>query len=137
MATSFLGLRTAVYHVGDLQLAKEWYSKAFEVEPYFDEPFYVGFNIEGYELGLQPAYLPTGQAGRTGRPKESPTDNKVKSVSAYWGVNNIVESYGRLIDVGATAYEPPQNVGGDIEVASVKDPWGNIIGILYNPEFKL
>jgi len=47
-----LGLRTVIYHVSDLQRAKAWYSTAFDVQPYFDEPFYVGFNIGGYELGL-------------------------------------------------------------------------------------
>ena len=49
-----LGLRTVVYHVPDLARAKAWYEAAFEVKPYFDEPFYVGFNIGGFELGLDP-----------------------------------------------------------------------------------
>ena len=49
-----LGLRTVIYHVPDLQRAKAWYSSAFGVQPYFDEPFYVGFNIGGFELGLDP-----------------------------------------------------------------------------------
>ena len=48
-----LGLRTTVYKVDNLNDAKAWYTKAFEVKPYFDEPYYVGFNIQGYELGLQ------------------------------------------------------------------------------------
>lgn len=52
--TKILGLRTVVYKVKELNKAKDWYSKAFAQEPYFDEPFYVGFNIGGYELGLQP-----------------------------------------------------------------------------------
>ena len=43
-----LGLRTTIYKVDDLAKAKEWYAKAFETQPYFDEPFYVGFNIQGY-----------------------------------------------------------------------------------------
>ena len=49
-----LGLRTTIYKVSDLLKAKSWYAKAFETQPYFDEPFYVGFNIGGYELGLLP-----------------------------------------------------------------------------------
>ena len=48
-----LGLRTVIYHVPDLPRAKEWYAKAFGVKPYFDEPFYVGFSVGGYELGLE------------------------------------------------------------------------------------
>lgn len=43
----FLGLRTAIYHVRDLAAAKAWYAGVFGVEPYFDEPFYVGFEIGG------------------------------------------------------------------------------------------
>jgi hypothetical protein len=46
-----LGLRTTIYKVGDIQKATEWYSKAFETKPYFNETYYVGFNIKGYELG--------------------------------------------------------------------------------------
>lgn len=53
MNTRILGLRTTIYKVSDLAKAKVWYMKAFGVAPYFDEPYYVGFNIGGYELGLQ------------------------------------------------------------------------------------
>ena len=52
--SQFLGLRTTIYKVGDISIAKKWYSKAFRIQPYFDEAFYVGFNIGGFELGLQP-----------------------------------------------------------------------------------
>lgn len=48
------GLRTTIYKVIDLEQAKAWYAQAFGVKPYFDEPFYVGFNIGGYELRIQP-----------------------------------------------------------------------------------
>ena len=54
MSTHFLGLRTCIYRVSDLNAAKKWYAKVFQIEPYFNEPFYVGFNIAGYELGLLP-----------------------------------------------------------------------------------
>ncbi len=120
MASRILGLRTVCYKVNDLVKAKEWYSKAFDTSPYFDEPFYVGFNIAGYELGLQP-------------------DDSVKgdNVVTYWGVEDISAEYERFLSLGAAAHEAPQNVGGEIMVASLKDPWDNIIGLIYNPEFKL
>ena len=54
MKTPMLGLRTTVNKVADLAKAKEWYGEAFQIAPYFDEPFYVGFNVAGYELGLMP-----------------------------------------------------------------------------------
>ena len=123
MKTEFLGLRTVGYKVSDIQKAKEWYTNVFGVKPYFDEVFYVGFNIGGYELGLMP--------------EEKPMPNKTDNVNVLWGVENVQESYDRLIKMGATAYEAPQSVGGDIIVASVKDPWENILGIIYNPGFKL
>lgn len=123
MKTSFLGLRTTAYKVGDIQKAKEWYTQAFQTEPYFDQPFYVGFNIAGYELGLQP--------------EEQAVKEKPESVLTYWGVDDIHGEYNRLTDLGAIEHEAPKNVGGELMVASVKDPWGNIIGIIYNPYFKL
>lgn len=120
MKAGILGLRTTIYKVGNISEAKAWYAKAFGTEPYFDEPFYVGFNIAGYELGLQPDEAVTG-------------DN----VLTYWGVADIASEYKRFLDLGATEHEAPTNVGGEIIVASVKDKWGNIIGLIYNPEFKL
>jgi len=117
------GLRSYIIKVPDLQKAKAWYIKVFRTEPYFDEPFYVGFNIAGYELGLHP--------------EKEPILNKKENVFTYWGVDNVQSEYDRLIDLGAIGFEKPEDVGGDIITASVKDPWDNIIGIIYNPHFKL
>lgn len=119
----FLGLRTTIYKVADITEAKEWYSRAFLIQPYFDEPFYVGFNIRGYELGLLPENEDPGQ--------------KADSVLSYWGVDDIFKVYKHLIDLGAIEHEKPTNVGGELMVATVKDPWQNIVGIIYNPYFKL
>jgi len=52
--SKILGLRNTIYKVGDIENAKKWYANVFKTEPYFDQPFYVGFSIGGYELGLQP-----------------------------------------------------------------------------------
>jgi lactoylglutathione lyase len=120
---SILGLRTTIYNVGDINKAKAWYAAAFETEPYFDEAFYVGFNIGGYELGLTP--------------EENPTIDKAESVLSYWGVNEIENVYNHFLVSGATEHEKPHSVGEPLMVASVKDPWGNIIGLIYNPTFKL
>lgn len=120
--TNMLGLRTTIYRVADLNKAKAWYTKAFKVKPYFDEPFYVGFNIKGYELGLLP------EEGQTA---------KGENVLSYWGVEDIQKVFQHLISLGATKHEEPTNVGGELMVATVKDPWNNIVGIIYNPDFKL
>ena len=120
---NILGLRTTIYNVGDINAAKKWYAKAFGIAPYWDESFYVGFNIGGYELGLLP--------------EESPTTDKKDSVYTYWGVNEIEKVYSHFLESGATEHEKPHSVGGPLMVASVKDPWGNVVGLIYNPAFKL
>lgn len=122
MKNQILGLRTTIYKVNDIAKAKEWYSKAFQTQPYFDQPFYVGFNIGGYELGIQP---------------EAHDIEKSDAVVSYWGVENVVETFEFFISLGAIAFEAPQNVGGGIVVATLKDPWDNVIGLIYNPEFSL
>jgi predicted enzyme related to lactoylglutathione lyase len=123
MTTPFLGLRTTIYKVSDLKTAIDWYTKAFQTEPYFNEVFYVGFNIAGYELGLIP--------------DETPSAVKGDGVHTYWGCTNVENEYQRLLALGAIEFELPHNVGGEIVVGAVKDPWDNIIGIIFNPESKL
>ena len=117
------GLRTVGYKVADITKAKEWYNNALGIQPYFDEPFYVGYNVGGYELGLQP--------------EDGAETPKVANVIAYWGVDDVHEAYATLLQLGATPFEEPMDVGGDIVVATVFDPWGNAFGIIYNPHFKL
>ena len=121
--TKILGLRTTIYKVSDLSKAKEWYSKAFETKPYFDEPYYVGFTTGGFELGLQPT--------------TTIIKDNIVNVASYWGVENMEESYTKFINLGATEHEPPFNVGGEIVTATVKDPFGNLIGLIYNPQFRI
>lgn len=123
MSTPLLGLRTVIYKVTDVAAATAWYTEVFKTEPYFNEPFYVGFNIAGYELGLQP--------------DEAAADSKTENVVTYWGVNDIETEFARFIELGATAFEEPENVGGEMMTATLKDPWGNLIGLIYNPYFKL
>jgi predicted enzyme related to lactoylglutathione lyase len=119
----FLGLRTVKYDVADIAAAKTWYTKVFGVEPYFDEPaYYVGYNIGGFELGL----TPEPGAGA----------NRQPAGVAYWGVEDAPAAYKKLIEQGATSVSEPQDVGGGIVVAEVRDPFGNIIGVIYNPHFK-
>ncbi len=121
--SKILGLRTVIYKVPNLVEAKEWYAKAFGTEAYFDKPFYVGFNIGGYELGLLP--------------EEGIVVRWADAVAAYWGVQNISEAYEAMLKLGAKENEAPENVGGEIVTATVFDPWGNLIGLIYNPRFKL
>lgn len=78
------GLRTAIYYVSDLQKAKEWYSNILGKEPYFDTPYYIGFNVGGFELGLHPLENENTK-GRGGS-------------EVYWGVNDIKISLKKLVE---------------------------------------
>ncbi|WP_421872733.1 VOC family protein [Marinoscillum sp.] len=115
------GLRTTIYKVDDLKAAKDWYTKAFGILPYFDEPFYVGYTIAGYELGLIP---------------EPTTSPKTTNVLSYWGVDDITDAFDIMVSNGATELETPKDVGDGVMVAMVKDPWQNVIGLIHNPFFK-
>ena len=114
----FNALPTVVYAVPDLDLARAWYA-AIVGEPYFEEPYYVGFRVGPYELGLVPAETATGRGGTL----------------AYWRVDSADEAFERLVGFGATPDEAPQNVGGDIRVATVVDPFGNVLGVIEYPGF--
>ncbi len=110
-----LGLRTVIYRVDDLAKATAWYTQVAGHPPYFNEPFYVGFDVGGYELGL----LPDGDG-----------------VATYWGTPDIAAEHARLLALGAEPNEEIKDVGDGIRVASVRDPFGNIVGIIENPHFK-
>ena len=115
-----LGLRTAIYPAPDLAAAKRWYSEMLGMQPYFDQPFYVGFAVGGFELGL----IPDGTPGPDGS-------------IAYWGVADAAAAFARLQAAGATVREAPHDVGEGIKVASVADPFGNTFAIIENPHFSV
>lgn len=116
----FQGLRTVIYGANDIEKAKEWYSSVLGIQPYFDQPFYVGFNVAGYELGLDPNAL-VGTSGPV----------------AYWGVDDAHATLKRLLEAGAREHSPVQDVGDGILVGSVIDPFGNTLGFIKNPHFSL
>ncbi len=115
----FLGPRTVVYYVSDLEQATEWYTKALGFGPYFKEEYYVGFNVEGSELGLIPG-------GNPPKPSEH-------MAVAYWGVEDIAKAIERLKELGATVRTDVLEVG--VKVATLVDPFGNVIGLVENPWF--
>ncbi|MET0266122.1 MAG: VOC family protein [Duganella sp.] len=116
------GLRTLVYPVADLAAAKDWYARAFETAPYFDQPFYVGFEVGGFELGLIPA-------------------DKFKAAKAgamvYWGVDDIEAETDRLLALGASVAGAIEDVGENIRTVELADPFGNLLCLIYNPHFDL
>ena len=116
------GLRTVIYQVKDLAKAKQWYSALLGKPPYFDEPFYVGFNVGGYELGLQP---------------EEHGINFGNASVAYWGVDDARGVYDKLVTDGSIPNEPITDVGGGILIGTVIDPCGNVFGVIENPHFAI
>jgi predicted enzyme related to lactoylglutathione lyase len=120
MKNHILGIYTAIYQVEDIERAKQWYSKMLGQTPYFDQPFYVGFNVAGHELGLVPV---------------ADTERKEKGCVAYWGVKNIEAARVALKAKGHQLFEPIKDVGGEIKVASFLDADSNIVGLIENPHF--
>lgn len=112
------GLRTVVYPVTDIAAATAWYQAVLERAPYFNEPYYVGFEVGGFELGL----IPDGTPGPDG-------------ATAYWGTADINAETDRIVGLGGTIHSPPTEVGGGIVVAAIKDPYGNQFGLIFNPHF--
>ena len=113
-----LGLRTAIYPVSDLVESRRWYASVLGQEPYFDQPFYVGFQVGGFELGL----VPDGQSGVAGS-------------QVLWDVTDATQALAKLLSLGATLLDPVQDVGEGIRVGAVRDPFGNRFGFIENPNF--
>ena len=121
--SQFLGLRTVIYGVSNITEAKAWYITLLEQEPYFDSECYVGFNVGGFELGLDP--------------DARNVTSRADGVIAYWGVDNIAEQVERLNGLGARQHSEVVDVGEGILMASFLDPFGNIFGLIENPLFQL
>jgi len=115
----FLGLRTVVYPAPDLDKLKAWYTAALGIAPYFDEPFYVGFNVGGYELGLDP------------------NGDVLAGPITLWGVGDAHAAFEALVAKGATPSDPVHEVGDGIRLGTVRDPAGSIVGVIENPHFAL
>jgi predicted enzyme related to lactoylglutathione lyase len=102
-----------VYPVNDLAKAKTLYGELLGVEPYIDAAYYIGFNVEGQNVGLE-TRRHKGMTGPVG----------------YWHVEDINKSLKALLDTGAEVHQEVKDVGGGKQIASVKDPDGNVIGLM-------
>jgi predicted enzyme related to lactoylglutathione lyase len=111
------GIKQFNYPVEDLARAKALYSKLLGVEPYVDEPYYVGFRVGKQEIGLDPNGHKLGMTGPAG----------------FFEVSDIAQSLQALLDVGAQIQQEARDVGGGKLVAYVKDADGNSIGLIQSP----
>ena len=112
-----LGLRTAIYPTPDLAKGKAWYSQVLGCDPYFDEPFYVGFDVAGYELGLLP--------------DADPADGAL----VYWAVDDVAGAMEEVVDAGGSVHVPASDVGDGIVTGTVRTPSGAVLGLIRNPHF--
>jgi predicted enzyme related to lactoylglutathione lyase len=112
--SSTQGIKTVLHPVSDLAAAKAVYAALLGVAPQTDGPYYVGFDVEGQQIGLVPGGGPQGMT----------------SPVAYWHVPDIEAKLAEVTGAGATVKEPSHDVGGGRLVATVTDPDGNVLGLL-------
>lgn len=107
------GVKTIIYPVKDVNQSKTLFGKLLGVEPYADQPYYVGFKIGDQDIGL----VPNGtNAGMT----------------AFYHVDDIKSSLQILLDADSEIIQDIKNVGGERLIASARDKDGNIIGLIQN-----
>src|SRR2546421_9987618 len=108
------GFQTLIYPVKEVAAAKQLYGKLLGTEPYADEPYYVGFRVGGQEIGLDP---------------HGHRDGPV----AYVHVGDVAATVRMLLDTGASNHQDVRDVGGGRLIALLKDPDGNVIGLIQDP----
>ncbi|MBN0043670.1 glyoxalase [Streptomyces actuosus] len=108
------GVQTIIYPVKDLERAKPLFAALLGVEPYADEAYYVGYKAAGQDVGLDPNGHAKGMTGPV----------------PYWHVDDIRDRLAAMLRAGAELLQDVQDVGGGRLIASVKDPDGNLVGLL-------
>src|SRR5205085_10449486 len=109
--------KTVIYPVKDIAAAKQLYGKFLGVAPIMDEAYYVGFKVDGQDVGLDPNGHSKGMTGPVG----------------YWHVDDINASLETILEAGGEAQEAIDDVGGGKLIARVADTDGNVIGLLQDP----
>ena len=112
----FLGLRSHILPAADLAASTAFYTSMLGRDPYFDEPFYVGFDVGGFELGLWPAA--TGEHATT-----------------YWGVDDLDAALVHVAALGAVQRGAISDVGSGIRMVDIETPTGDVFGLIENPNF--
>lgn len=122
------GFCTISFFAADHEAAKKWYSELLGIAPYFERPGYAEFRIGDYthELGIiDSRYAPKGS---------TPAPAGAGAIM-YWHVDDINSTFEKLLSMGAKEYEPVRERGPGFVTASVVDPFGNILGIMYNKHY--
>lgn len=120
------GFATISFYAAELEAAQRWYADLLGFEPYFVVPGYIEFRVGDYqhELGIiDSRFAAPGHSDRSG------------GAVTYWAVDDVRSSFERLISLGATAHQEPTDRGPGFVPASVIDPFGNVLGIMYNQHY--
>lgn len=102
-------IRSLVVPVSDLDATKAVYTALFGA-PHTDESYYVGYNVDGFEIALNPA-------GGGGGPV------------AFADVDDLDGTRERLLAAGATERDAPRQVGPGARICVLTDAEGNPIGL--------
>ena len=121
------GIATISLWAADHQAAVEWYSKVFQIEPYFSRPGYAEFRIGDY--GTEVGIIDSKYAPHITFP------NGPSGVVVYWHVDDLQKMFEHVVSMGAKQLEAPQDRGHGFVTATAVDPFGNILGITYNPHY--
>jgi predicted enzyme related to lactoylglutathione lyase len=127
--TSFLrGLTTVNFFAADHEAAKQWYTDLLGMEPYFNRPGYVEFRIGDYqhELGIIDSKF---------MPDLEPSGKGPAGAMIYWHVDDLKAALEDLLARGATLHMAPREHGPGFVTASVIDPFGNVLGIMFNQHY--
>jgi predicted enzyme related to lactoylglutathione lyase len=111
------GIRSIIYPVKDLEAAKTRFTALTGREPAQDSPYYVGFSLDGLDVGLDPNGHRFGVAGPV----------------VYWHVADIRSSLAEYLADGGTLLDDVKDVGGGMLVAVLTDADGNTIGLSQEP----
>ncbi|MEU5613386.1 VOC family protein [Streptomyces sparsogenes] len=129
------GLTTVTFFADDVAAARSWYAELLGVEPYFVRPVagtpaYVEFRIGDYQHELGIIDRRFAVPGRSGQ-----GEGGEGGAVVYWHVDEVQATFERLLSLGATVHEKPVERGPGFVTASVVDPFGNILGVMYNRHY--
>jgi predicted enzyme related to lactoylglutathione lyase len=133
--TLLRGLALVNFYAADIKAAKKWYSELLGIKPYFERPdsehpAYIEFRLGDYqhEFGIiDSKYAPKGGAAAAGGPG---------GAVVYWHIDDVAAILEKAKAMGAKEYEPLTKRGeAGFVTASVVDPFGNILGVMYNPHY--
>jgi catechol 2,3-dioxygenase-like lactoylglutathione lyase family enzyme len=102
------GLTTVNFFADDLAAARDWYTEVLGVEPYFVR-----------EVAGAPAYI----------------EFRVGDYQHELGFIDVRAAFDRLLSLGATAHQEPIERGPGFVTASVVDPFGNVLGVMFNQHY--